>query len=57
MRRLVLLVPIAIVVVFALASAADALRPVGVTHQEAKPAPAPIITANAAPRIELQPPS
>ena len=56
MRRLVLLVPIAIVVVFALASAADALRPVGVTHQAAKPAPAPIITANAAPRIELQPP-
>ena len=38
MRRLVLLVPLAIVAVFALASAADALRPVGVTHQTAKPA-------------------
>ena len=56
MRRLVLLVPIVIVAVFALASAAEALRPVGVTHQTAKPAPTPITTANIALRIELQPP-
>jgi hypothetical protein len=55
MRRLVLLVPTAIVVVFALASAAAALRPVVVTHHTPKPAPAPITTANVAPRIELKP--
>jgi hypothetical protein len=55
MPRLVFLVPTAIVVVFALASAAAALRPLAVTHQTPRPSSTPSTTANLAPRIELQP--
>jgi hypothetical protein len=55
MRRLILLVPIAIVVVFALASAAGALRPVVVTHQTPRPPPTPITAVNVAPRVNLKP--
>jgi hypothetical protein len=55
MRRLVLLLPTTVVVVFALASAAAALRPLAVTHQTPKPLPTPITTANVAPRVELKP--
>jgi hypothetical protein len=55
MRRLILFVPTAIVVVFALASGAAALRPVVATHQTPRPPPAPTTVGGVAPRIELQP--
>ena len=52
MRRLSLLIPIAMVVVFALASAAAAIRPAAPTQQTPKRT---IATANVAPRVELRP--
>jgi hypothetical protein len=54
MRRLSLLVPIAIVVVFAVASAAAALRPTALTHQSPKPTSTPVARANATLRVELK---
>ena len=55
MRRLALLVPIAIVVVVALASAAAAVRPVVAAHQTRSPLPAQITRVGVTPRIELRP--
>jgi hypothetical protein len=52
MRRLSLLVPIAMVVVFALASAAAAIRPAAPTQQTPKRT---IATAKVAPRVALRP--
>jgi hypothetical protein len=52
MRRLSLLVPIAMVVVFALASSAAAIRPAALTQQTPKRT---IAAANVAPRVELRP--
>lgn len=55
MRRLSLLVPTAIVVVFALASAAVALQPAALTNQTRQLTSAAVATASMAPRVELRP--